>query len=102
VPLGRIANELVTNALKHAFPDDRSGAVRVVLSKTNSLALIVEDNGVGCPADKQEHIGSRLTRLLAEQIEAKLAWEDARPGCRVHLEFSPRDAQRRHAWTDAV
>jgi two-component sensor histidine kinase len=69
VPLGLIANELVTNALKHAFPEDRSGAVRVVLSKTNSLALTVEDNGVGCPTDKQEHIGSRLTRLLAEQMK---------------------------------
>src|SRR5262245_14151413 len=49
VPLGLIANELVTNALKHAFPDDRSGAVHVILKKTNSLALIVRDNGVGCP-----------------------------------------------------
>jgi two-component sensor histidine kinase len=102
VPLGLIANELVTNALKHAFPDDRSGAVRVVRSKSNALALTVEDNGVGCPADKQEHIGSRLTRLLAEQLEAKLAWEDAGPGCRVHLEFFPKNTQRRGAWTDAV
>jgi two-component sensor histidine kinase len=91
VPLGLIANELVTNALKHGFPDDQSGAIRVVLSKANSLALIVEDNGVGCAADKQERIGSRLTRLLAEQLEAKLTWEDAGPGCRVRLEFSPRN-----------
>jgi two-component sensor histidine kinase len=54
------------------------------------LALIVEDNGVGCAADKQERIGSRLTRLLAEQLEARLAWEDAEPGCRVHLDFFPK------------
>src|SRR5215510_3827375 len=90
VPLGLIANELVTNALKHAFPDDRSGAIRVVLSKTNSLALVVEDNGVGCPLNKQERTGSRLTRLLAEQLQARLAWEDAGPGCRVRVKFSPR------------
>jgi two-component sensor histidine kinase len=90
VPLGLIANELVTNALKHAFPDDRSGAVRVVLSKANSLALTVEDNGVGCAPDKQERIGSRLTRLLAEQLEAKVTWEDAGSGCRVQVEFSPK------------
>src|SRR5215471_2008641 len=89
VPLGLIANELVTNALKHAFPDERSGAVRVVLRKTHPLVLMVEDNGVGCPPDKQERIGSRLIRLLAEQLKAKLAWEDIGQGCRVRLEFFP-------------
>ncbi len=89
VPLGLIANELVTNAFKHAFPNDRSGAVRVVLRKTSSLALMVEDNGVGCPSDKQERIGSRLIRLLAEQLEATLDWQEAGPGCRVRVEFFP-------------
>jgi two-component sensor histidine kinase len=89
VPLGLITNELVTNAFKHAFPHDRSGIVRVILHRERSLVLIVEDNGVGCSADKQERTGSRLTRLLAEQLEAKLAWEDAQPGCRVRVEFAP-------------
>lgn len=89
VPLGLIANELVTNALKHAFPDDRSGAVEIVLRKTQALVLMVEDNGVGCPADKQERVGSRLVRLLAQQLGAELAWEDARPGCRVRVQFLP-------------
>jgi two-component sensor histidine kinase len=89
VPLGLIVNELVTNALKHAFPDDRSGAVRVVLRNTNSLALTVEDNGVGCPRGRHERLGSRLTRLLAEQLKAKLAWEEAGPGCRICVEFFP-------------
>jgi len=89
VPLGLIANELVTNAFKHAFPDDRSGAVRVALRKTDSLALTVEDNGIGCPVDMQERIGSRLIRLLAQQLEARVAWEEAAPGCRVRLEFAP-------------
>lgn len=88
VPLGLIANELVTNALKHAFPDGRSGTIRVTLKGASSFALIVEDNGVGCPLHKEERLGSRLTRLLAEQLGAKLAWEDASPGCRVRIEFS--------------
>lgn len=88
VPLGLIANELVTNALKHAFPDDRSGAIRVVLKRGSSLDLVVEDNGVGCPINKNERLGSRLTGLLAEQLGAKLVWEEASPGCRVRVEFS--------------
>ncbi|MDQ8730538.1 sensor histidine kinase [Bradyrhizobium sp. LHD-71] len=93
VPIGLITNELVTNAFKHAFPDDRSGTVRVILKKTTtSLVLAIEDNGVGCPTDRQEHIGSRLIRLLAEQLEAKLTYEDAGPGCRVRVEFIPRYA----------
>ena len=89
VPLGLIVNELVTNALKHAFPDDRSGTVRVVLERGSSLHLLVEDNGVGCPLKKNERLGSRLTRLLAEQLGAKLAWEEASPGCRVRVEYLP-------------
>jgi len=88
VPLGLIVNELVTNALKHAFPDDRSGKVGVVPKRGSFLHLLVEDNGVGCPLHKNERLGSRLTRLLAEQLGAKLAWEEASPGCRVRVEFS--------------
>jgi len=47
----------------------------------------VEDNGVGCPLEKEERPGSRLTRLLAEQLVAKIIWEDALPNCRARLEF---------------
>jgi two-component sensor histidine kinase len=88
VPIGLIANELVTNALKHGFPDDCSGTIRVLLKRESTLTLVVEDNGVGCPLHKQERLVSRLTRLLAEQLGAKLAWEDVSPGCRVRVEFS--------------
>jgi len=84
IPLGLIVNELVTNALKHAFPDGRDGVVTVVLkNEPPSLALIVQDNGIGCPAGKEEHIGSRLMRLFVQQLGATIVWEDARPGCRV-------------------
>jgi two-component sensor histidine kinase len=89
VALGLIVNELVTNALKHAFPDDRSGIIRVGLAGLSRVILVVEDNGVGCPADKQERLGSRLMRLLAEQLGARIAWEEAGPGCRVRVETMP-------------
>jgi two-component sensor histidine kinase len=89
VSIGLIVNELVTNAFKHAFPDGRSGTVRVTLSDGPPRRLTVEDNGVGCPIDKKERLGSRLTRLLAEQLGAKLSWEETGSGCRVRLEFFP-------------
>lgn len=85
IPLGLIVNELVTNSLKHAFPIDRAGTVTVALRSGSSLTLTVEDNGAGCPVDKQERLGSRLTRLLAQQLGATIAWEEAAPGCRVRL-----------------
>jgi two-component sensor histidine kinase len=91
VPLGLIANELVTNALKHAFPDDRSGTIKVVLRASSPVSFVVEDNGVGCPLDKQERLGSRLTRLLAEQLGAKVKWEDALPGCRARIEYAAEE-----------
>ncbi len=49
IPLALIVNELVTNALKHAFPGGRSGTIRVMLDKhtSNELALTVADDGVG-------------------------------------------------------
>src|SRR5439155_23859659 len=52
IPCGLILNELITNSLKHGFPDGRRGAIRVELGKTGTghLQLSVEDNGVGMPA----------------------------------------------------
>lgn len=89
IPLGLIVNELVTNALKHAFPDDRSGTVAVTLRNTRpSLTLIVEDNGIGFPPSREERLGSRLTRLLAEQLGATITWEKDGPGCRVRAILS--------------
>jgi two-component sensor histidine kinase len=86
VPIGLIVNELVTNSLKHAFPGERDGTVLVTLKNDPpSLHLVVQDNGVGCPQSKEERIGSRLTRLFAQQLDATINWEDASPGCRVHF-----------------
>jgi len=48
VPLGLILNELITNALKYAFPDNRKGEIKITLQeKTDGLFLSVEDDGIG-------------------------------------------------------
>jgi two-component sensor histidine kinase len=88
VPVGLIVNELVTNAFKHAFRDDRTGTVEVRLMSTSPhWTLIVKDNGVGCPKTKQERLGSRLTRLLASQIGGTVEWEEPEHGCLVRIRF---------------
>lgn len=54
VPLGLVINELVSNSLKYAFPDDRTGKIQISLkqsSEEGKYILIVEDDGVGFPED---------------------------------------------------
>jgi two-component sensor histidine kinase len=78
IPCGLILNELITNALKHAFPEDRQGTVRVELDQTAAgrVRLAVQDDGVGLPAHldirQSETLGMQLVCTLAEQLAAKL------------------------------
>jgi two-component sensor histidine kinase len=84
IRVGLIVNELATNALKHAFPDDRGGTIQVRLRRRPSdLAIVVEDDGVGCPEDARIGLGSRLVVLLAQQSGGNIKRESANPGCRV-------------------
>jgi two-component sensor histidine kinase len=84
-PIGLIVNELVTNALKHAFPDERVGVVRVTMRNGPPRVLTVEDNGVGFESIESGGIGSRLTGLLVKQLGGTITWEPANPGCRVRV-----------------
>jgi two-component system, sensor histidine kinase PdtaS len=85
IPLGLIVNELVTNSLKHAFSDARPGRIEVVLTHDSAMTLIVRDNGHGCPAQKVERVGSRLVRMLAQQLDARIEWQQPAVGCEVKL-----------------
>jgi two-component sensor histidine kinase len=78
VPLGMIVNELVTNALKHAFPEGGPGSVQILLRKEpgNRLALIIEDDGVGLPegglgTGTGQALVAALTEQLGGRVEAK-------------------------------
>jgi two-component sensor histidine kinase len=83
--IGLIVNELVTNAVKHAFPDERVGAVKVTLRNQTPRLLTVEDNGIGVESIEKGGIGSRLTGLLVQQLGGTIVWEQAEPGCRVRV-----------------
>jgi len=77
VPIGLIVNELVTNALKYAYPRGAPGKVRVHLSRdgrerSGLLRLIVEDDGVGYPQDSAAPKGSGLGSLIVGSMAASL------------------------------
>ena len=92
VAIGLIVNELVTNAFKYAFFDDHAGTVAVQLHGRNDreLELIVQDNGRGCPEGVKEGLGSRIVRLLVQQLGAGMRREAANPGCRVVVAIPAR------------
>jgi len=72
VVVGLIANELVTNALKHAFPDNCAGSVNVTFRSGNGeCVLCVEDDGIGIPPDGaiKESLGQKLIRSLVGQLQ---------------------------------
>jgi two-component system, sensor histidine kinase PdtaS len=86
-PVVLAVNEMVVNALRHAFPAERGGTVHVELVCANGeLHVIVADDGVGLPADhdKSNGYGMKLIRMMANKIGAKLHIENA-PGARFTL-----------------
>jgi two-component system, sensor histidine kinase PdtaS len=87
IPLGLILNELISNALKHAFPEGQSGKLDVSLQQTGeSLQLKVVDNGVGMPAKKEtkQSFGFQLIELLSEKLNAHVSFSGER-GSTVEL-----------------
>jgi PAS domain S-box-containing protein len=79
IPCGLILNELLTNALKHAFPSDRRGSVSVELLSTmeGGISLIVADDGVGIAEDfsieRSRSLGMQLVATLVEQLGGQLS-----------------------------
>jgi two-component sensor histidine kinase/PAS domain-containing protein len=80
IPLGLVVSELLTNALRHAFPSRRSGTVVVEAMKERSELIIrVSDDGVGMPpGDRGGGLGSRIIRALATQVAAAIDFESKR------------------------
>ncbi|MEB3827762.1 PAS domain S-box protein [Phormidium sp. CCY1219] len=91
-PCGLIVNELVTNAMKHAFPDGIQGRVRVKCHQdsSGSIHLIVEDNGVGFPEGldfrKTTSMGLQLVDTLTDQLEGTLEL-NRQAGTTFHVRF---------------
>lgn len=76
IPIGLIVNELISNSLKYAFPNNCCGEIEVrLLEKENHLHLIVSDNGIGMSENPQilgSGFGSKLIQLLTRQLDGKM------------------------------
>jgi two-component sensor histidine kinase len=94
IPVLLILNELISNALKHAFPQERSGSIRVEAhSRDSRMELAVIDDGVGVPEDfgdgRSKTLGLQIVEILARQLRG--TWELKREGGTMfHLSFPER------------
>lgn len=92
--LGIVVGELITNALKHAFPDEREGNIWVRLTRPAGAVptLCVEDDGQGLPADidsSQAGLGAMIIRQLARQFNGEVSYSvRAGGGARVSVTLS--------------
>jgi len=95
IPIGLIVNELLTNALKYAFPDKRKGSVRISLVRKGSvLQLDVIDNGVGMAMEKkvsETTFGTQLIALLTRQLDGKMLL-NTHKGTAVSIQFQSKTA----------
>ena len=93
IPAALIMNELITNAVKHAFPDGRAGVVAVRLAAVDGdrLALTVRDDGVGLPAgftlSGLRSLGLLLVQTLCDQLRGELVVLPG-PGAGFEISFS--------------
>jgi two-component sensor histidine kinase len=78
IPCGLILNELVSNALKHAFPNGQEGKIRVEIcvGSEQQSTLTVSDNGVGLPESLDLHnttsLGLQLVNILVRQLDGTM------------------------------
>jgi two-component sensor histidine kinase len=90
VPIGLIVNELLTNALKYAFPEGTKGQIKISLVKENNdLLLKVTDNGIGKTQGskpKGTGFGTQLIQLLTQQLNGTIS-EDHKNGTAVFFNF---------------
>jgi len=81
IPLGLILNELLTNSLKHAFPEGKEGKIIIEMHREHNgrFKLSVSDNGIGFPEnldiENMESLGMKIVTSLTEQIEGELKLE---------------------------
>ncbi len=97
IALGLILNELISNTLKYAFPDEQAGEVRISLSAdADQVELKVEDNGIGFPInftpDTSRSIGFSLIHAFTQKLGGSLQLNNAEQGARASLVFPINNA----------
>lgn len=92
VPLALVANEILTNALKHGFPDGRAGAITVRFGQADGdITLTVTDDGVGwpdgVPPTATKSLGMRLIKGLVAQLKGSVLFEPRAAGTATTVRF---------------
>lgn len=99
-PCGLIINEIISNVLKHAFPDARTGTVEILVNQepTGLIHLRIKDNGIGIPEHidlfKTDSLGMELIVMLVEQIRGEIHL-NRQQGTEFHMTFSELQYKRR-------
>jgi PAS domain S-box-containing protein len=101
IPCALIINELVSNSLKHAFPDGRTGEVTIAIHRINgTYELTITDNGVGPPPDfdfqKTDSLGLQLVTGLVNQLDGTITL-DRTKGTTFIITFKPAGAHVRES-----
>jgi chemotaxis protein methyltransferase CheR len=93
IPMGLIVNELVTNALKYAFPGETKGTIMVTLKRVpGALRLTVADDGKGVGIRRTDSgLGGRLVEGFAQQLGGQVERESSSQGTTVRLIFPSRE-----------
>ncbi len=101
IPCGLIINELVSNSMKYAFPEEREGEIRVALNSINKEETLLEvsDNGVGMPEEldirNTESMGLHLVTILSEnQLEGKIELSRV-DGTKFYIKFKKHEYKAR-------
>ncbi len=95
VPMGLIVNELISNALKHAFPDKKKGTIRLIIKQAgDNIRMCVQDNGVGIQQtelpDRSASLGLQLIKSFSEKLDADVHITND-SGTSIELIFNPEN-----------
>ncbi|MCI0695685.1 PAS domain S-box protein [candidate division KSB1 bacterium] len=107
IPCGLIINELVSNSLKHAFPQGTAGEIRIGLHENpdGKMILIVGDNGAGLPTEidfrNTESLGLQLVSTLTDQLDGTLEL-DRSQGTTFKILLSPHNGFAAQGVSDGV
>ncbi|HEX8416549.1 MAG TPA: histidine kinase dimerization/phosphoacceptor domain -containing protein, partial [Methylobacterium sp.] len=97
-PLALMMHELATNALRHAFPDNREGRVSITARRSETgLRILIEDDGIGLAAGvpNPAGFGRSLVEMVVRQLRGAITWHEIAPGTRVEITIplEPDDPQ---------
>lgn len=97
VPCGLLVNELITNSMKHAFPNG-SGNINIALKESDGYELIIGDDGVGFPKDinlaESDTLGLQIVNNLLNQIDGQIKINNNN-GTEFKIKFQEIDYEKR-------